>query len=67
MKPEHLKTSTAGRVIRTPRGYWIFIPNPLPPTIRWSSSFISAIGIAERALGKPDSLANTLPSAHIFA
>ncbi len=66
MKPEEFKTSTAGKVIRTPRGYWTFIPNPLPPTIRWSSSLISSVGAAERALGKLDSLANTLPSPHIL-
>jgi Fic family protein len=66
MKPEDFQTSTAGKVIRTPRGYWTFIPNPLPPTIRWSSSLISSVGAAERALGKLDSLANTLPSPHIL-
>jgi Fic family protein len=66
MKPEEFKTSTAGKVIRTPRNYWAFIPNPLPPNIQWSSSLISTVGAAERALGKLDSLANTLPSPHIL-
>lgn len=66
MRPEDFQTSTAGKVIRSPKGYWTFIPNPLPPTIRWSSSLISKVGAAERALGKLDSLANTLPSPHIL-
>ncbi len=66
MKPEDFQTSTAGKVIRTPRGYWTFIPNSLSPTIRWSSSLISSVGAAERALGRLDSLANTLPSPHIL-
>lgn len=66
MKPEDFKTSTAGKVIRTSRGYWTFIPNPLPPNIQWSSSLISAVGAAERALGRLDSLANTLPSPRIL-
>lgn len=66
MKPEDFQSSTAGKIIRTPRGYWAFIPNPLPPAIRWSSSLISSVGTAERALGKLDSLANTLPSPHIL-
>jgi len=66
MNPKDFKTSTAGRVIRSPKGYWTFIPNPLPPTLQWSSSLISAVGTAERALGKLDSLANTLLSPHIF-
>jgi Fic family protein len=66
MKPEDFQSSTAGKVIRSPKGYWTFIPNPLPPNIQWSSSLISAVGAAERALGKLDSLANTLPSPHIL-
>jgi len=66
MNPKDFKTSTTGRVIHTPRGYWTFIPHPLPPTLQWSPSLISAVGAAERALGKLDSLANTLPSPHIL-
>ncbi len=66
MNPRDFKTSTAGRVIRTLKGYWTFIPNLLPPTLQWSPSLISAVGAAERALGKLDSLANALPSPHIL-
>lgn len=66
MNPKDFQTSTAGRVIRTPKGYWTFIPNALPPNIQWSPSLISAVGAAERALGKLDSLANTLLSPHIL-
>jgi len=42
----------------------MFVPNPLPPSINWSSLLTSAVGAADRALGKLDSLANTLPSPH---
>jgi Fic family protein len=66
MKPEDFQSRTAGKVIRSPKGYGTFIPSPLPPNIQWSSSLISAVGAAERALGKLDSLANTLPSPHIL-
>jgi Fic family protein len=66
MKPKDFNATTAGKVIRTPRGYWTFVPNPLPPIIRWSSALTSAVGAAERALGKLDSLANTLPLPHIL-
>jgi Fic family protein len=47
-------------------GYWTFIPNPLPPAIKWLPSLISAVGIAERSVGKLDALANTLPSPNIL-
>jgi Fic family protein len=66
MKPEDFKTTAAGDVIQSRKGYWAFIPDPLPPSMRWSSSLISAVGTAERALGKLDSLASTLPSPHIL-
>ena len=66
MKPKDFKTTAAGEVIQSRKGYWTFTPDPLPPSLRWSSSLISAVGTAERALGKLDSLASTLPSAHIL-
>ena len=66
MKPEDFKTTAAGEVIQSRKGYWTFIPDPLPPSIGWPSALISAVGTAERALGKLDSLASTLPSAHIL-
>ncbi|MCJ7566335.1 MAG: Fic family protein [Anaerolineales bacterium] len=66
MDPKDFQSSTAGKAIRTLKDYWTFIPNPLPPVIHWSPSLISAVGAAERALGKLDSLANTLPSPHIL-
>lgn len=66
MDPKDFGNSTAGKVVRTPKDYWTFIPNPLPPIIQWSPALISAVGAAERSVGKLDSLANTLPSPHIL-
>ncbi|MEA1978296.1 MAG: Fic family protein [Chloroflexota bacterium] len=66
MDPKDFQSSAAGKVIRTLKDYWTFIPAPLPPVIHWSPALISAVGAAERTLGKLDSLANTLPSPHIL-
>src|SRR3990170_5148723 len=66
MNPDDFSTSTAGRVLRTPKGYWAFIPKPLQPTINWSGPLISALGEAERNLGRLTSLADTLPFPHIL-
>jgi len=66
MNPEDFHNSSSGRVIRTPKGYWTFIPDPLPPNINWSTPLISALGEAERNLGRLASLADTLPSPHIL-
>jgi Fic family protein len=66
MDPKDFQSSTAGKVIRTLKDHWAFIPNPLPPVIHWSPALISAVGAAERSVGKLDSLANTLLSPHIL-
>jgi Fic family protein len=66
MDPKDFQSSTAGKVIRTLKDYWAFIPNPLPPVIHWSPALVSAVGAAERSVGKLDSLANTLLSPHIL-
>jgi len=66
MNPENFRSKSAGDVVRTPKGYWAFIPKPLPPAIRWSPALISAVGEAERSLGRLDSLASTFASPYIL-
>jgi Fic family protein len=66
MDPDIISSTSPGRVLRTSKGYWAFIPNPLPPPINWSVGLISALGEAERNLGRLASLADTLPSPHIL-
>jgi Fic family protein len=66
MDPNDFSTTSPGRILRTSRGYWTFIPNPLPPPIQWSTTLISSLGEAERNLGRLASLADTLPSPHIL-
>ena len=67
MDPNDFSSTASGRVLRTPKGYWAFVPNPLPPTtIDWSAPLISALGEAERNLGRLANLADTLSSPHIL-
>lgn len=66
MDPKDFSNTSPGQVNRTPKGYWSFIPNPLPPTIDWSAELISSLGEAERNLGYLASLADTLPSPYIL-
>lgn len=67
MDPNQFSSKAPGRVLRTPKGYWSFIPNPLPPAgIDWSSSLVSALAEAERNLGRLASLADRLPSPYII-
>ncbi|OGO65087.1 MAG: cell filamentation protein Fic [Chloroflexi bacterium RBG_19FT_COMBO_50_10] len=66
MDPNDYSSASSGRVLRTSKEYWVFIPNPLPPPINWSNALISALGEAERNLGRLASLTDTLPSPHIL-
>jgi len=66
MNPDDFSDTTAGRVLRTPNGYWVFVPNPLPPTINWSAPLISALDEAARNLGRLASLAERLPSPRLL-
>lgn len=52
MKPEDFPSRTAGKVIFNPLGFWVFIPNPLPPKINWSTSLVSGLAEAERDLSQ---------------
>jgi Fic family protein len=52
--------------MHTTKGYWAYIPNPLPPQIAWSVPLISALAEAERNLGRLASLADMLPYPHIL-
>jgi hypothetical protein len=49
MNPDDFSSAAPGRVVRTPTGYWAFIPNHFP-IIEWSLSLISAQVEAERYL-----------------
>jgi Fic family protein len=66
MNPDDFSNKSPGSVLLTPKGYWTFVPDPLPPKIDWSVSLISALGEAERNLGRLASLADTLSSPHIL-
>jgi cell filamentation protein, protein adenylyltransferase len=66
MDPNDFSSTSTGRVLRTNRGYWTFIPNPLPPLINWDTKLISSLGEVERNLGRLASLGDTLPSPHLL-
>jgi Fic family protein len=52
MDPSDFHTRAPGKVVRTPQGYWAFIPNPLPPEFVWSQHTIALLGAAEGSLAK---------------
>jgi Fic family protein len=66
MNPENFRNSTAGQVIHHTKGYWAFIPAPLPPVLSWPLPLVSILSEAERNLSKLVSLAGVLPAPHLL-
>jgi Fic family protein len=52
MKAEEFTSDRAGRLVRTPRGYSAFVPNPLPPAVTYSPDLIRLLADAAGALGE---------------
>ncbi len=61
MNPEEFRASSSGKVIHTQRGYWAFVPNPLPPDLPWSLAVIAALSEADRDLSRLNTLAGAFP------
>jgi len=40
MKPSSVSSKAPGKVIKTLKGYYTYIPNPLPPKIIWSNDLV---------------------------
>ena len=68
MNPESFQESSSGRLLQVGKGeeaYWSFIPNPLPPSLPFSSEMVCALSNADRALGELAGLGRTLPALFI--
>ena len=61
MKPGDYHNKRSGEAIRTQKGYWAFIPAPLPPNLDWSPVLITALSDAERELARLTTLAGNFP------
>lgn len=66
MDPSKFQASSSGRVVRQPQGYWAFLPEPLPPTLAFSPSLVTALSAADRALGELRGLGGTLANPHLL-
>jgi len=66
MDPAQFQHSPSGRPVRTPGGYWAFVPNPLPPKLDWDSNLVIALSTADMAIGTVSGLGETLPNPHLL-
>ena len=62
----NIKQSSSGRVVKVPKGYNAYVPNPLPPTIEWSNRLVSALSRADYLLGKLAREGSKLPNPHLL-
>jgi Fic family protein len=61
MNPEEFRNSSSGKVIHTLKDYWAYVPNPLPPNLKWSLVVVSALSEADRDLSRLNTLAGAFP------
>lgn len=61
-----IKQSPAGKIVKSPKGYHAFVPNPLPPTIDWNNQLVSTLSRADFVLGKLAREGNKLPNPHLL-
>lgn len=66
MNPKDFRDSTAGRCVKTPEGYWAFVPNPLPPKIGYDQKLISLLSDADRQLGELSGTGRLLPNPYLL-
>lgn len=55
-----------GRLIRCSGGYRAYVPEPLPPPIRWNASLASALSAADRAIGRLAGEGRRLTNPHLL-
>ena len=66
MNPQDFVSPAAGQAIRSPKGYWAFIPASLPPALNWTAGLVSLAGEAERALAELSTVGKSFPAPHVL-
>jgi Fic family protein len=66
VNPADFRTSQTGKVIRTPRGYFAFIPAPLPPELVFDARLVLALSQADSALSELSGSGRHLPNPHLL-
>jgi len=66
MQTADFQSDRAGKLTRTPTGYWAFVPNPLPPRLNLDRSEILSLSEAERAIGRLAGVGLTLPNPYLL-
>ena len=66
MDPEDFKNSSSGKCIKELRGYWTFIPNPLPPRIKYDRDLSRLLSEADRSIGELSGMGRLLANPYLL-
>lgn len=65
MDIDAFQSSPSGRIVRSPRGYWAFVPHLLPPKLSLEP-LISLVSDASLALGELSGIGTMLPNPYLL-
>jgi Fic family protein len=66
MDPASFKSDSAGRVVKTVTGYWVFLPALPPPVIEYDASLTLLLSQADAALSELSGLGRYLPNPDLL-
>jgi len=66
VNPADFRAPQTGKVIRIPRGYFAFIPAPLPPDIVFDARLVMVLSQADAALSELSGSGRHLPNPHLL-
>jgi len=66
MQPSDFTKRKSGILVKHERGYWAFVPNPLPPNIELTWDLAGEISAADRGLSELAGITRTLPNPHLL-
>ena len=59
-------TEPNGQYVKQPEGYSAFVPDPLPPELKWTAQLVRALSDADRAIGRLAGEGRRLPNPHVL-
>jgi Fic family protein len=64
--PTEFSRNKPGRLLKHARGYWVFIPNPLPPEIPLTWELAARVSDADRAISELAGVGRMLPNPYLL-
>ena len=65
MKPADFHANSPGKVLKSQQGFYIYIPDPLPPDLEWSTQLMAKLADTERSLARLEQVGQVFPVPHV--